>query len=96
MTAPVYNVTLSGTDTARFGALTVTGGKGGPICRIARMMKSEGIEPGVLSIVRDTGTPVFARNMSLDWWASKSTSEPNNSSVKLVKYAPDPRFGDQS
>lgn len=88
-----WTVTLQGTDTARCGTLKVSGGKGGPICRLARKMKAEGFEPGLLDVRRE-GVPVFARNMSIDWWAERSVSEPNASSVRLVRYVADPRFSE--
>ena len=86
-----YTVTLIGTDEARCGTIRISGGKGGPIGRLAREMQKQGLEPGMMDIRRD-GTQVFARNMSVEWWAGKSTSEPNAGSVKLSQYAPDPRF----
>jgi hypothetical protein len=56
------------------------------------MLQAKGIDPNTpLHVTRD-GIPAWRENNTIGYWASKSASEPDGASVRLVPYIAMPKY----
>jgi hypothetical protein len=70
-------------------------GRGGVLPRLARKLIAEGMDPATpIRAMRGT-TQIWRFDHPLSYWAALSASEPDGSSVKMVRYVAMPSYWDK-
>ncbi len=74
----------------RLHSYTPQQARGGVLPKAARRLIKEGADPAALLRVTRNGTPVFAADATLGWWAGITFEEPDNAprSIRRRAYRP--------
>jgi hypothetical protein len=70
-------------------------GRGGVLNRFARKLIAEGADPSTPIRAMRGATQVWRTDHPLSYWAALSASEPDGSSVKMVRYVAMPSYWDK-
>lgn len=67
-------------------------GRGGVIPRLARKLVADGVDPATPIRAMRGDTQIWKYDQPLSYWAGFSASEPDGSSVKMVRYTAMPSY----